>query len=206
MNQIVKFLFRKRFVFIALLIILFLFYRNSVKTNLIEKNEQSESEWIKVYTASKNRLKLLNEFVKKNESNIDDSLSIFINKIHNNYAKIDEKECSLNFIRQEYFLNKEYLKFLEKYESDSLLKGRLEYKILIKIKSIDNYNNIVIEKYNKKTRDYNIYFSTFPNFIFAKSIGLKKKKYFNMFYGKINDDPELSRKKLPEWAIGVDTL
>ena len=41
--------------------------------------------------------------------------------------------------------------------------------------------NRIVDEYNSKTLDLNVYISTFPNFFFAKRYEFYKKKFFTHF-------------------------
>ena len=71
---------------------------------------------------------------------------------------------------------------------------------------LDSMLNILAGNYNSVVRDFNLYYSMFPNFFFAKEKHLKREKYFEIEYGKENEDPIVKSKEIPEWAKNVDTI
>ena len=65
--------------------------------------------------------------------------------------------------------------------------------------------NKITTEYNSSVKDYNVYYSTFPTFIFAKRKGFKTDKYLTIVYGEKNQNPIEKSKELPEWTKNVDT-
>ena len=65
--------------------------------------------------------------------------------------------------------------------------------------------NEMTNEYNSSVKDYNVYFTIFPHFIFAKRKGFKTIEYLAIEYGKENQDPIEKSKELPEWAKNIDT-
>ena len=75
------------------------------------------------------------------------------------------------------------------------------------LKGIDNNTeaiNKAIDKYNSSVRDYNQYYTSFPNFIIAKSYGFKRKNYFEIQYGIENIDPNIAKKERREWQRKIE--
>lgn len=103
-----------------------------------------------------------------------------------------DKNNFQRIVFNEYELNKFIMKHFP--ESDS--------SILILSSSLNNLVTI----YNSDVREFNFYYSIFPNFFFAKKMNLKREKYFDIEYGKENEDPIVKSKKFPEWAKNVDTI
>jgi outer membrane receptor protein involved in Fe transport len=65
--------------------------------------------------------------------------------------------------------------------------------------------NGLMNEYNSSVKNYNVYYTIFPHFIFAKRKGFKRDKYLTIEYGKENQDPIEKSKEVPEWAKNVDT-
>lgn len=117
-----------------------------------------------------------------------DSLKFFIEQ-----SRIERKNKSktLEFEFNEYRLN------------DFLLRN-CQDKINIKDSLFRELNNIRTE-YNSYVQDFNLYYTMFPNIIFAKQKGYKREKYFSIEYGIENQNPIEKSKEIPEWAQKVDT-
>ena len=207
MKSFLKYLFIITIVIIAIIASFFYFYKSTVINNLTEKNKTVTSIWSELYENSNNRIKLLKTLTidLKDKDVAFDSLKIAVDNNYRNRG-LYKDECSLNFVKQEYDLDKVYLKIFIKYSTDSILKNSKEYELLKQVNYRDNKINDIIEDYNNATLDYNKYISIFPNFIFAKRNGFSKKKYFTIKFGKENEDPIVKSKKLPEWAKDKDTL
>ena len=94
------------------------------------------------------------------------------------------------------------LEYFEYKINNYLLANFPNKKVLIEL--YDKLNND-LANYNAQTKEYNLYISTFPNFIVAKRLNFHKSKYFSIKYGGTNEDPILKSKELPEWAKGVGT-
>lgn len=190
---------------IILLLAFIFFYRNNVLNNLRLKNEIVDSKWSEIYANGDRRIVLLKAIVSiaKTKSVYFDSLNLVIE----NYCKdrtLYKNEFTLDLVKREFELNKEYLKLLPKYKKESL--PRQEKDLIKELYNDDIIINKTIDDYNNSTLEYNQYISTFPNFIFAKQKGFIKRKYFTIKYGLKNEDPMVKSKELPEWAKDVDTL
>ena len=101
------------------------------------------------------------------------------------------KDNSIEIVYTEYLLNDFIMRHLSEIDN--------------KILETDKNLNALAENYNVMVKDYNVYLSTFPNFIIAKKENFKKASYFNIEYGKDNEDPIKKSKELPDWAKNVDT-
>lgn len=207
MKSFLKYLFITLAILLVSVMLFFSFYKNLVINNLTTKNEVITSIWSELYESSNDRIELLKTMAdnSKNDNTTLDSLNILL---ENNYKNrnLYKDECTLNFVKLEYDVNKIYLKVFFKYSQDSVLKKKKEYKLLEQVNYKDDKINSVIEDYNSAVLDYNRYIATFPNFLFAKRNGFNKKKYFNIKFGEENEDPVVKSKKFPEWAKDKDTL
>jgi hypothetical protein len=113
--------------------------------------------------------------------------------------KYFEQQSMFERAKNESNLDLEYFEFKI---NNYLLANFPNEKVLIKL--YDKLNND-LANYNAQTKEYNVYISTFPNFIVAKRLHYHKAKYFLIKYGGTNEDPILKSKELPDWAKGVDT-
>ena len=184
------------FVSISIIIILLTnVYRANVLNNLNNKKRIVDLEWKELYENSSNRVQMLKILVLnlKDETNEFDSLKIIIESNSKKQGSY-KNECSLDFLKQEYDLNKEYLKFLNKCKRDNTFITNDVYKIQKQLSDNDKKTNEIINQYNSNVVEYNQYLSIFPNFLIAKKNGFK------------NNDPIIKSKELPEWAKYKDTL
>ncbi|KRD05419.1 hypothetical protein ASE21_20905 [Flavobacterium sp. Root901] len=195
-------------IIVSIIVIIFLsihFYKNVVVENLTNKNKIATEKWSELYNYSNDRQKLLENFLDSTNKDANDTLENVLHKNKEKY-KLYTESCSIQFVKLQYDINKEYLKILSNHSVDSTSNQTIAYKILQELKELDIKSNNVIAEYNEATLDYNKYISIFPNFYFAKSGGFHKKKYFTIKYGVKNDDPIVKSKELPAWAKDQDTL
>lgn len=205
MKKTFKYLF---IIIVSIIIIIYLsvhFYKNVVVENLTDKNKIATQKWSELYNYSNNRQKLLETLLESTNKDLNDTLKDVLRKNKEKY-KLYKENCSIQFVKLQYDINKEYLKILRRHSVDSISSQTIDYKILQELQELDIKSNNVIAQYNEATLDYNKYISIFPNFYFAKSGGFHKKKYFTIKYGVKNDDPIVKSKELPAWAKDQDTL
>lgn len=205
MKKTLKYVF---IIIVSIIVIIFLsihFYKNVVVENLTNKNKMATEKWSELYNYSNDRQKLLENFLDSTNIDANDTLENVLHKNKEKY-KLYTENCSIQFVKLQYDINKEYLKILRRHSVDSISNQSTDYKILQELQELDIKSNNVISQYNEATLDYNKYISIFPNFYFAKSGGFHKKKYFTIKYGVKNDDPIVKSKELPAWAKNQDTL
>ena len=169
------------FSIIAFLLLYFL--KKSKEESLKGKEQSVEVAW--------------NAFVS--DLTIRDSLMKSLATTKFDSLKYFEQQSIFKGAKNESNLDLEYFEFKI---NNYLLANFPNKKVLIKL--YDKLNND-LANYNAQTKEYNVYISTFPNFIIAKKLHYQKAKYFTIKYGETNEDPNLKSKELPEWAKGVDT-
>lgn len=100
-----------------LFIVLFYVYRANVISNLGDKKGLVDSKWSEIFENSSSRIDLLKtiDSIGKSKEIIFDSLNFVIDKNLKN-RNLYKNECSLDFVKQEFDLNKEYIKVLAKYK------------------------------------------------------------------------------------------
>lgn len=186
MNQmkIIKFIITLFLTILIVGLIGFYFIRQNTLSNLEEKKNNVTVCWEKFDTKLNERDIILLIFNLTNS----DSLKFFIEQ-----SKIERKNKSkiLEFEFNEYKLN------------DFLLRN-CQDKNNVTDSLFRELNNIRIE-YNSYVQDFNLYYTMFPNIIFAKQKGYRREKYFSINYGKENQNPIEKLKEIPEWAQNVDT-
>lgn len=190
----------------VLSISIFNLHRSSVIDSFESKTRILDSSWSKIFANSNERIVLLQSIVSKleNKNIIVDSLAILIEK-YRKYENLYKKECTLDFVKLEFDLNKVYLEIMLHFKNDTLFEKNVK-NALMQLQLNNKEANIEIDNYNNLTLRYNKYLSVFPNFIFAKKYGYSKRKYFIIKYGIENKDPIAKNKELPEWAKDIDTL
>lgn len=70
----------------------------------------------------------------------------------------------------EYATNQQYVKVGPCYVTNPMLKPKLQTLI----NSAEELNQM-LDKYNACVKEFNSYYSTFPNFLFAKDRGFKRR-------------------------------
>lgn len=168
----------------------YLFKRNTLK-QLEEKNNTIELIWASLYQKSTKRLFDLDDLSVVNGINCNtDSLRLTILK--------NKKERNIKDVEAlwllEYNTNKQYLKIEHCYIEKATLKAKLD-----SLQDNAAELNQIVEKYNIYVKEFNLFYSTFPNFIFAKNGGFKRKKYFDLKFGMDNEALYLEKKKIERW-------
>lgn len=177
---------------VSVIVIIFLLYfivQYNVKNNLEDKQNSVNTSWTELFNKSNDRVLLIKNIIHENSNR--DSLNLLID---NNIVLRNQNrhECSLNFVELEYLVNGMLLKDLKKYaENKELIKN--DYEL-----------NKLVLKYNEHVYSYNMYKTTFPNFIIAKKYSFFDKKFFTIKYGVKNEDPIIKNKKIPEWMIRIE--
>lgn len=174
---------------------IFFLYKDTVISNLTEKEDVVRKDWTELFDKTGKRIQLL-----KDKNFYGDVNFTELNKAIELNAKnrtTYENENSLLFLKLEFDVNKAFVdlqnenKFIESKNLDNLISNGYEI-------------NMIVNRYNQNVKDYNKYLSTFPNFIFAKGHNFKRKIFFNLKYGKVDEDPIIKSREIPEWA--KDTL
>ncbi|WP_410221849.1 hypothetical protein [Pedobacter sp.] len=169
----------------------FYLFKRSILEELEEKNNDIELIWTSLYQKSAKRLFDLDSLSVVNGINCNtDSLRLTILK--------NKKERNIKDVEAlwllEYNTNKQYLKIEHCYTEKATLKGKLDS---LQYDAIEL--NQIVEKYNIYVKEFNLFYSTFPNFIFAKNGGFKRKKYFYLKFGMDNEALYLEKKKIEKW-------
>jgi hypothetical protein len=182
--KIIKFFIT--FILTILIVGLFVFYivQKSTLNNFEEKKNNITTLWKKFSQELNDRDKILLSYNLTNS----DSLKFFIEQSR---TERKSKTRILEFEFYEYKLN------------NFLLKNRPDKMNLTD--SLFRELNETSTEYNSLIEDYNIYYTIFPNIIFAKQKGYKREKFLTIEYGKENQDPIEKSKEIPEWAKNVDT-
>ena len=184
MKQILKYIFLLSISIFLLGFIAIYFLKKSISHNLELKKSIVENSWRIFNDKLNERDKVFSSLSLNNP----DSLEYLINK---SISQRVNKDNSVEIVFNEYKLN------------EFIMRQNLSSNN--SISTINNSLNNLKTKYTSAVQDYNIYISTFPNFIIAKREGYTKSKRFDFVYGQDNADPIKKSKELPEWAKNVDT-
>lgn len=178
-------------IFIAIcLSVFYLLKRNTLK-QLKEKDANIGLMWEAIFHKMTTRLNHLDELsLVKGTGCSSDSLRIAIleNKKERNVGEV--KALWL----LEYRTNQQYVKVGPCYAKKPKLKGKLQ----VLINSAEELNQL-LDSYDAYVREFNLYYSTFPNFLFAKEGGFKRRKFFDLKYGQDNEAIFIEKKKIEKW-------
>ncbi len=112
------------------------------------------------------------------------------------------------YIEQSGIERKQKSKTLEiefkEYKLNDFLLRNCQDKINVTDSLFRELNNIRTE-YNSYVQDFNLYYTLFPNIIFARQKGYKREEFFSIEFGVENQNPIEKSKEIPEWAQNVDT-
>ena len=182
--RIIKFFIKFIVTILVVGLIVFYFVQKNTLNNLEERKNNVTNLWEKFDKKLNDRDKLILSVSTTNS----DSLKYFVDK-----SKLgrQNKVKLLEFEFNEYKLNKFLL-------NKCLDMGK-------ETESIYQELNEITTEYNSSVKDYNVYYTIFPNFIIAKRKGYKREKFLTIEYGKENQDPIEKSKEIPEWAKNVDT-
>lgn len=197
---------RKALIVLAkvLLIITLLFvglyfaYKSITKNNLEDKLKTLNNNWTELLKLQDEKNNLLGILVKNSSPNIQYVDSLNVNLIEYTKNRKSIGECNPSLVYNQYLSNKYMLPLLKFYSGNNQLENVEKKKTLKNIQDNIERINKVIEKYNSSVRDYNLYYTSFPNFIIAKSYGFKRKDYFEIQYGIENIDPKIAKKERRE--------
>jgi|GEM_PF-1796538 len=199
---------KKMFVFLCKgIVVIFVFmvsfwfiYKYNTKFNLETKLNYLNKNWSTVLKFQNEKRDLLQALIKESPQDIEylDSLK---NNLLEHSINYKSKECDSVFVYNQYLSNKYTLPLLRFFLFDVKFKKQ---KSVIDLKNVLDSINIAVEKYDFSVKDYNEYYSTFPNFIVAKSYDFKRKNYFGIKLGMENKDPKLMKKERRRWQRKIE--
>ncbi len=182
--KIIKFIITLLLTIFIVGLIGFYFIRQNSLSNLEEKKNKVTVCWKEFDNKLNERDKVLLTFGLTNT----DSLKFYIEQSR---IERENKSKTLEIEFNEYKLN------------DFLLRN-YQNKINVIDSLFRELNNIRTE-YNSYVQDFNLYYTMFPNIIFARQKGYKREKFFGIEYGIENQNPIEKSKEIPEWAQKADT-
>lgn len=168
---------------------IYIIWENSLLSNLEKRETTVNAKWHEVFKNSSNRITILKKWESGNSKNLTSALTINF-KERGKY----KDNNALQFAKIESDLNEQILK-AEPYMNDDILKL---------IRQNDEKLNSVVEEYNSLVLEYNKYITVFPNFYIAKKEGFKRKKFFEIVYGKHNEDPVKKAEEVPDWMWKIE--
>ncbi len=189
---------------IAIAIGLFIIAKIKIKNNLDTKLIVVKVEWESLSRfQNKNQLytyQLTQLFPDLAKSN--DSIGFLLEQHQNN--KINYSNCNDTLIANQFNLNESFL-VLKRQISDTIRHTATMADSLLNLME-ENMEllNKSVKQYNSKVREFNLYYSTFPVFLFAKSSGIKRQVYFEITYGVPNEDPIAKKNEIPDWQRKIE--
>jgi hypothetical protein len=183
---------------VAIGLIMFI-YIMSIRSSLTTMENDVNVIWNELFASTTVKNQLLNDFLSKQKNNIEGIKNLNIILFENlKKRKSYEKYCQTEYVYLEFKLNESILNFKKNKDFDLIEQN-------LSISNFDSLLNKKIERYNIHVQIFNEYYTIFPNVLVAKYLGLTKKKYFSIKYGKNNEDPIIKSKEVPDWARDVDT-
>ena len=195
----------KVFLIITVLVVgVYFVFKINTKNNLKDKLGALNNNWIELLKLQDEKNNLLEILIDTSLQNIQYIDSLNINLTEYTKKKDHINECSPDFVYNQYLSNK-YMLPLIKFYSENIQSVDAEKKKALKaIQDKIRQINKAIEKYNSNTRNYNLYYASFPNFIIAKSYGFERKDYFEIQFGVENVDPKTLKKERREWQRKIE--
>lgn len=195
----------KVFLTIALLFLgSFFAYKSITKNNLENKLENLNGNWTELIKLQEEKNNILKVLINNIPPNIQYSDSLYIHLTRKTYNKKNIDECSPELVYQEYLSNKYMLPLIKFYTENEKTLNDQEKESFKKIQFNLENTNKVIEKYNLSVKDYNSFYSSFPNFLIAKSYNFKRKNYFEIQFGVENLDPKIVKKERRDWQRKIE--
>lgn len=183
---------------------LYHFYKQSVTESIINKNDDVNLTWEEVIKAKKELNEQILQFLKHSLPDTSHSGSLMSLVEQDNLNLHHIHFCDSSFIYQQYNYNtnfffpaKDQLKAHELSARESLLLQQWFAPL------VDELNDR-IDQYNNKSMSFNSFYTTFPNSIFAKQSGLKRKLYFDIHFGKENKDPLEQIRERTKWQNEIE--
>jgi len=184
----------KKKIILSLIILasLFAIIKGSEKILILkieEKNEVVNNSWSNLYVKNRN-VNLFIEDLNYNQKFISSDTLNHILRQHKNL-----KECSIDYVELEYFINKSINKIL----NDSLVENNLKIKLEQKIVEL----NELVSIYNIEVKDYNNLIRAFPINLYSYK-KYKTKEYFEITYGIENINPKTKYDEIPNWMLEME--
>ena len=199
-----KFLIKVIVIIVLLFVGAYFVFKSLTINNLDKKLEVLNSDWVTLLKLQDVKNNYLTELIKDNHKNLEyiDSLKMSLADYFRERKNITE--CNEDFVHKQYLSNKYMLPLIQSDSNNSELTYLGKDKILKDIQNNIEDINVAIAKYNSSAKDYNFYYSSFPNFIIAKSNGLKRKGYFEIRFAVENKDPEILKMEQKEWQRKIE--
>lgn len=180
------------------------FYKITTTKNLLKKNEVSNYLWKDVIVAKSELNEMILHFTEV--SSFDSVFSEWLKLRIESDNTISGRTpiCDSAYIYYQYAFNN-FLFFPEK---EQIIQSELYTLKLVlvnlKFQNIVAKLNDAIKRYNISVENYNTFYTSFPNSVFAKQKGLKRKLYFDIHYGIENKDPKALMNERRKWQKEIE--
>lgn len=158
-------------------------------TKIEERNEIVTNSWYSLYSKNKN-VHLLIQKLNDNQKYISNDT---LNHILSQYKNL--KECSLDYVESEYFINESINKLIH----DSLTENEFKLKMNQNIIELNEY----VLTYNNAVKDYNNFIRAFPINLYTYK-KYRTKEYFEITYGSENINPKKKYDDIPDWMLEME--
>ncbi len=188
--------------FVAILIGLFFFTKIRIKDKLDSRVNLVKVEWDGLAQLQNQNHSFLRQLIAShpdmNKSN--DSLISLLN----DFTGQRNLRCNDTILAQQYELNKSVLALMQQITENNDTLVNDEDSISIKFDENLNELNRSVKQYNAEVRAFNLYYSTFPVFLFGKFFDIKRQVYFDLTYGIVNPDPIAKKNEIPAWQRKIE--
>lgn len=190
-------------VFVAIVIGLYFIAKARVKVKLNSKLELVKAEWDSLaYLQNLNQLYVC-QLIRSNPGSekSNDSIGFLFKKCQ---STTTNSNCNDSVITIQYRFNESFLALKRQLSDSSFIRSSTSDSLLnlIEINTLNLYESL--KEYNRVVKEFNLFYSTFPVFLIAKSIGLKRQAHFELTYGKPNMDPIVKKNEIPDWQRKID--
>lgn len=184
----------KKILLFILVIVVFLFagFKGAeifLNSKIEAKKEIVYNNWEKLYLKNRD----VNLVVKQLNSNQIYLNNDSLNNILTHHEK--SKECSLDYVESEYYINKGINKIM----NDSLINEESKNKMSQNIIEL----NSLVSNYNIAVKDYNTFIRGFPINLYAYK-KYTTKVYFDLEYGAVNKNPKVKYDETLDWMLEME--
>ena len=162
--------------------------RYFVKREISQRQEIVDKKWNLLKNDVSVHADLLSKLNENDKYISSDSLALVIN----NQKNINE--CTLDFLENEYYLNKLVLKI----KADTLSNNNIEV-----LESHHQKLNHLILNYDEAVRDYNNFIRSFPLNLYTFK-RYKTREFFEVKYGVENKNPKTKYDEVPDWMLEIE--
>lgn len=187
-----------------ILTIVYIFLKVNVTKRLEKNQEVTEYHWGQFNKTHLQTFELLPVLIQNTPQSIQYIDSLKVKQLYLSQIKSNPLCCTDNFVYEQYQLNKYLLPLLNYYSTNNYDSGSNIKELFGELLENIQKLNINIDHYNESVKVFNQYYTTFPMFLFAKSLGFKRKEYFEVHYGKVNISPNQKKQERRKWQKEIE--